>query len=296
MGGLKFERSFARYLAAKRTVDDRALNRRVWDAMCNALPGQTASAPLQVIEVGAGTGAMIDRLVGQGILQHAHYLAIDVDERNLHVLRQQIPAWQAHAPGAIIESETADIFEWIGREPRRCVCDLFIAHAVLDLFNLPRALPQLLALLKPGGLCYFTLNFDGATIFEPEIDPAFDAEIERLYHQTMDGRAVDGELSGDSRSGRHLFQLLRQNRVDIIAAGSSDWVVYADRAGYHDDEAYFLHFIVDTLRGALENQPQLISHRAEFLNWIKRRHAQIERGELVYIAHQIDFLGRKSDT
>jgi len=29
-----------------------------------------------------------------------------------------------------------------------------------------------------------------------------------------------------------------------------------------------------------------------FAGWIDRRHAQIETSELVYIAHQMDFLGR----
>jgi hypothetical protein len=30
----------------------------------------------------------------------------------------------------------------------------------------------------------------------------------------------------------------------------------------------------------------------EFADWIQKRRAQIERGELVYIAHQMDFLAR----
>jgi hypothetical protein len=170
---------------------------------------------------------------------------------------------------------------------------VLIAHAVLDLLDLPRAMPPLLSLLKPGGLCYFTLNFDGATIFEPAIDPLFDAAVEHLYHQTMDERVVNGQPSGDSRSGRRLFQILRQNSADILAAGSSDWVVFADHAGYRGDEAYFLHFIVDTVRAALEHHPQLAPRQAEFLAWIERRHLQIDRGELIYIAHQLDFLGRR---
>ena len=291
---MTFERSFTRYLAAKQTVDDRALNRRVWEAMCAALPPQTSSAPLRVIEAGAGTGAMIERLIAQGVLRHAHYTAIDADQRNICELQRQIPAWQGRAPDVTVDSESADIFEWIRREPARCACDVLMAHAMLDLLNLAHAVPQLLSLVKPGGLCYFTLNFDGATIFEPAIDPMLDAAIEQLYHQTMDERLVGGEPSGDSRSGRHLFQLLQQHRVDLLAAGSSDWVVFADRDGYRNDEAYFLHFIVDTVRAALERHPQLALCRAEFLAWIERRHAQIDRGELIYIAHQLDFVGQRS--
>lgn len=293
MGGMSFERSFTRYLAAKRSVDDRALNCRVWQSLCAALPPQTSAAPLLVIEAGAGIGTMIDRLVTQHVVRHARYTAIDADAHSLRELELQAPDWQARAPDVTIECEVAEILDWIHHAQGQRACDLLIAHAFLDLLNLPCAVPQLLSLVKPGGLCYFTLNFDGATIFEPEIEPSFDAEIERLYHQSMDERRVNGEPSGDSHSGRHLFQLLRQNRVEIIAAGSSDWVVFADRAGYHADEDYFLRFIIDTVRGALELHPQLASRRAEFLNWIECRHAQIDRGELVYIAHQLDFLVRK---
>jgi SAM-dependent methyltransferase len=266
----------------------------VWEALCAALPPQTSGAPLRVIEAGAGTGAMIDRLIAQGVLRHARYTAVDADDCSLREVKRHLPAWQARAPGVTIECETADIFVWIRREPARCACDVLIAHAMLDLLNLPRAVPQLLSLVKPSGLCYFTLNFDGVTSFEPAIDPLFDAHIEQLYHQTMDERVVDGEPSGDSRSGRHLLQILRQHGVDILAAGSSDWVVFADRAGYRGDEAYFLHYIVDTVRVALEEHPQLAQRRAEFLAWVERRHAQIDRGELIYIAHQLDFLGRRS--
>ena len=43
---------YARYLAAKTTVDDRALNRHVLAGLCRLMP---AGAP-QVLEVGAGLG------------------------------------------------------------------------------------------------------------------------------------------------------------------------------------------------------------------------------------------------
>jgi hypothetical protein len=108
----------------------------------------------------------------------------------------------------------------------------------------------------------------------------------------MDERITNGEPSGDSRTGRHLFHRLRQAGVEILEAGSSDWVVYANRAGYRNDEAYFLHFIVDTLRNALIDRQPLADRRAAFQAWIDRRHRQIEERTLVYIAHQIDFVGR----
>lgn len=281
------DNNFIRYLAAKKSVDDRALNRNVWDAMCRALPPQSSDTALRVIEVGAGIGTMIERFVERGVLTHATYTAVDANVNHIAELNRR-----KDIPGIYVEACAADFFDFVARTRGERVWDLLIAHAFLDLLDVPRALPQLLSLLNRGGLFYFTLNFDGATILEPAIDAEFDAEIERLYHRTMDERVTNGARSGDSCSGRHLFEHLRALNAEIIEAGSSDWAVFAGKDGYAGDEAFFLHFIIDTLCGALENRPELTLCRDRFLDWIALRHRQVNDGTLVYIAHQIDVVGR----
>jgi hypothetical protein len=84
--------------------------------------------------------------------------------------------------------------------------------------------------------------------------------------------------------------VLRKNGGQILAAGASDWVVFAGPQGYPHDEAYFLRFIIGTIEKALHGSPQL--DPVQFTGWIRQRQAQIDRGELVYMAHQVDFLGR----
>ena len=116
--------------------------------------------------------------------------------------------------------------------------DLLIAHAFLDLLPMPESLPKLFSLTK--NLAWLTVNFDGVTSLEPVINSDLDAQIERLYHETMDTRPS----GGDSLSGRHLFGHLKQVGAQIEAAGSSDWVVYPIKGQYLADEAYFLHFIL----------------------------------------------------
>ncbi len=74
------------------------------------------------------------------------------------------------------------------------------------------------SVLKPGGMFYFTINFDGATLFQPEISPYLDAKIESLYHRTMDERVTNGKPSGDSRTGRHFFHHARMARAEILEA------------------------------------------------------------------------------
>lgn len=273
---------FPRYLAAKKTVDDRAINKEVWRALREQLPPEPT-----ILEVGAGIGTMVERLIEQGFIWQGQYTAVDHLPANIAMARQRL----AHLPPTLrLELLAEDLFAFARRVHGRKTWDVLIAHAVLDLLDIPTALPVLFSLLKPGGLFYFSLNFDGATIFEPAIDPAFDTLVEQLYHQTMDERVVGGRPSGDSHTGRHLFTHLKNHGAEILAAGSSDWVVWARHGRYPADEAYFLHFIIHTMHKALQGHPELDA--AQFAHWIAQRHSQIERGELVYITHQLDFLGR----
>lgn len=277
--------SFTRYLAAKKSVDDRALNAHVSETLSNLLAG---TDDISVLEIGAGIGTMVERLrERQILLPGTRYTAIDAQEENIELARQRL---RSLPEAYVLEFEAIDLFDLFAREQGGRNWDLLIAHAFLDLIDLETTLPQLFALLKPGGLFYFTINFDGETILHPAIDREFDERILTLYHRTMDTRLVNGQRSGDSRTGRKLFTYLPAAGAEILDAGSSDWVVYPQAGGYEADQAYFLHYIVNTIARALHGNPDL--DRNYFAAWIAQRHAQIEAGTLVYIAHQLDFCGR----
>ena len=300
--------SFARYLTAKQSVDDRALNGHVWQNLVAALPRATPEQPLHILEIGAGLGTMVERLCAGGMLTNTIYTAIDLEPTLIAEARRRLPQWAAaqgwqvqqdspaqlhvQRPGQDIRvaTEAIDVFRFIAREQGQRFWDLLIAQAVLDLVDVPTTLPALLSLLRPGGLLYCPITFDGATVLQPELDPELDVAIEACYHQTMDRRLVAGKPSGDSRTGRHLFAHLQAAGAEVLAAGSSDWVVFAGPNGYAADEAYFLHFIIHTMHTALAGHPHLDAER--FAAWIAQRHAQVEQGTLVYIAHQLDLLGR----
>jgi hypothetical protein len=290
------EYSFPHYLLSKQSVDDRALNRHVLEALNANLPDQ----PIRIIEVGAGIGTMLARLLRWGVVTKADYILVDEMAENIHTAWDWIPLWAGESGLGVerseenqlrifdqtrdvrIRLERADVFDFIQKnnEP----ADLLIAHAFLDLLPMPESMPKLLALTKH--LAWLTINFDGVTSLEPTIDAALDERIERLYHATMDARAT----GGDSRAGRHLFGHLREAGADVLAAGASDWVVHAVNGKYVEDEAYFLNFILHFFEESLTGHAELDT--AEFAKWVQKRRAQIERGELVYIAHQMDFLAK----
>ena len=297
--------SFTRYLEAKKGIDDRSLNGHVWNALVQRLQKSAPDKPIRILEVGAGIGTMIERMLDERLLDSAIYTAIDAIEENRIRAHERMQAWAADhcmrfrelsrdrwevagSTGRIeIGFKSEDFFDFASREKGKF--DLIIANAFLDLVDIKATLSLMTDLLEKGGLFYFTINFDGITILEPAIDEEMDDLILYQYHKTMDERLINGVRSGDSRAGRHLFSCLKEAGMQIIDAGASDWVIFAGPNGYRQDETYFLHYILDNIGQALQDCSELNSGRLN--DWVSKRHNQVENNELVYIAHQIDFVG-----
>jgi hypothetical protein len=417
---------YARYLAAKTTVDDRALNQPVLGELRRLMP---ARAP-RLLEVGAGLGTMVARLLDWGLVSSGEYILLDADQRLLDGSRRWLGEWAAarglrtevlpdglwvgnlrvrlvHAelasyleeagvvagesgggaeepggaaeerggpggPGGAAEApgrpgepggpaeapgrpgepggpaeapgrprepggpaeapgrprEPGGPAETPGRprepgaaaeapdgpdapggaaeapdgpdapggaaeapgEPSGPLVDVLIANAVLDLVDVPAVLPGLLRLLRPGGAYWFTINYDGETIFAPS--HPLDDQIMRAYHRDMDERVRYGRPAGESRTGRRMFEYLAAAGAPALAAGSSDWVVHAGpERKYPGDEAYFVRCILDTIQGALRTRPDRVAP-ADLADWLTARDRQLAAGDLVYLAHQLDFTGR----
>jgi SAM-dependent methyltransferase len=297
--------AFVRYLTAKRAVDDRSLNRHVIDALRAHVPAGEPGRPLRVLEIGAGNGTMAARAIEWELVRHADYVAVDGDAAAVDDGWRWLPGWaqsrglgcSPDGSGALrvrgdgrdvaIRLVHADVFDFDSGEPR---CDLLIANAFLDMVEVPAILPRLWSWVRPGGHFWFTINFDGETIFVPDEEPELERRIMALYHRSMDERVVGGRPSGDSRTGRHLFTHLTGSGAEIIAAGSSDWVVHPIGGAYPGEEALFLSTILDFVEGTLGGHPEL--DRAHLRAWTEARRRQIAEARLTYIAHQIDFFGR----
>jgi len=264
---------FDAYLEAKATVDSRALHRGVLDAAFSGVPAA------RVLELGGGTGTMARRLRDWGRLPpETRYELVDQRVEGLRVA--EALCRDHFVPGAFTVRR-ADFHE-LGTSG--CPApDLVIAHAVLDLFDAASATHRL---AKLGARRYWLTHiFDGMTGWEPLVDPELDEMLIRAYHRTMDERSLAGG-EGSSRSGREWLTALPAAGLRILAAGSSDWIVRPENGGYPHNEAVFLKSILHFFRSSLTGRSDV--DQKGLCWWLTRRQRQIDRGEAVFLAHQLD--------
>ena len=292
---------FHRYLRAKRTVDDRALDRRVVARLREGLATRAAdtTGPLRVLEVGAGIGTMLARFVDWDVLPtgEIRYTAVDIESANVDAIPAYLREWTAESGAAISEDpltvETDDrrievdtvTADAMGYAADADGYDLLVGAALLDIVDRD-GLRTLLGSLGPGGHYYFPITFDGATRFRPS-HPA-DRAVEARYHDHMDRKP-----GGDSRAGGDVLDRLRRlDGATLSAVAGSDWVVRPVDGEYPADEAYFLQHILDTVDGAVREMAGDDFDFDALESWLARRREQVAAAELLYCTHQLDFLGR----
>lgn len=290
---------FQRYLRAKRTVDDRALDRRVFDLLRTELD-RDGTDPLHVLEVGAGIGTMVARAIEWDLFTDGtvRYTAVDVDEESVAAIGPELTRWARDRPvsvsvGDTITVDSTDVTVTVDPVTSDAVSyartadrgwDVLIGAALLDV--LPVAdLPVLLEALAPGGLWYFPITFDGGTRFRPA-HPA-DRAVERRYHEHMDTKA-----GGNSRAGGTTLERCRTlDGVSVLGVAGSDWVVRPVDGTYPTDERYFLEHILGTVETAVGAVAE-DAFASTLTDWIDTRRGQLSAGDLVYLTHQLDLLGR----
>ncbi len=305
--------AFRRYLRAKRTVDDRALDRRLVGILRERLADRAAASagPLRVLEVGAGIGTMVARLIDREVLPpgETRYVVVDRDAETLAGVGPYLREWATDREGPVsvetadgdalvvetdartvrVEPVAADAVAYAGERPGEW--DALIGMALLDVLDLD-GLDALLAALGPGGTYYFPITFDGGTRFRPAHPN--DRVVERLYHRHMDEKP-----DGDSRAGGAALSRLREaDGSTLLGVAGSDWVVRpADgETGYPADEAFFVRHILDTVEQAVgeviavEGDGSLSA--ADLDAWLSERRRRVDAAELVYLTHQLDLLGR----
>ena len=264
----------ATYLTAKRTLDDRSMNRDVLAQFAAALPPEPT-----ILEVGAGTLTMVERLAEWEVLDGGEWVAVDTHEPALRSGRARLGA---RADGELlgdglgesirlgdltIECSVGDAFDFTARVDQQF--DAVVGCAFFDVVD---PVPALESLGEVAPLVYAPITYDGETSLSPTDpdDPAvFDA-----YHQHM--RAFrPGSPEGATA--------LADAASTVIASAPSPWRI---EPPYTDDDRLVLAHLLDTIESAVAETGKDISA------WTERRRAAVASSDLTYIARNRDLLIR----
>lgn len=269
-----------RYLESKRSVDERARSRRVRDRLLAELPEAPA-----VVDAGAGTGATLPTLLEWGV-RRGSYLGIERSEALVGHARESVPAaleedytvtrrdGEFDVEGLSARFEIDDVLGLTAGD-----ADLVVAQAVLDLVPIEAAMDAITRALRPGGLAYLPITFDGVSVFLPERPD--DDSVVGAYHD-----AIDATPGRDTRAGRRLLGHLGDRPGELLAVGSSDWVVRPRGGGYPAEEDHFLSCVLGFVEEALSGRA------VDATDWLVERRRQLAAGRLTYLAHNYDLLYR----
>lgn len=268
------------YLESKRTVDDRARSVRVRDRLLEALPDRP-----NVVDAGAGTGVMLHHLLDWGVRPRT-YRGVDQAAPLVEHARRTLPGRLAEAysvetgregfsvEGTDVRFDTGDVLDMADES-----ADLVVAQALLDLLPIEDAMDAIARALRPGGLAYLPITFDGLSLFLPAHPD--DRAVVDAYHAAID------EVPGrDSHAGRMLLDHLRKQHGTLLAVDASDWIVHPCGGDYPADESAFLESILEFVADATNGRT------VDAGDWLAVRHEQLEAAQLTYVAHGYDFLYR----
>ena len=294
---------FSAYLDAKFALDSRSLNPTVLENLRRALALRSS---LRCLDLGSGKGATIKRLVDlcpaasleitaldldPGLLTSgAEQLSQDFQKRGFQILRS--------ATGLVAQTRTRRISIAFACDsaliwnPGMGEFDLIAAHAFMDLMPLAALCEKVLALLKPAGIFYASLNYDGETaLIPPYPEESLEREILEYYDLSMEQRRLDHAATGGAYSGRRLVGALSRSGFEIEAYGASDWEITPLRGQYRDRDAACLQALLDMIHAEAQDSgrfnPELLAR------WYRERCAAIDVVRLGMIVHQLDILAAK---
>lgn len=285
---------YVQYLDVKKSIDDRSLNKNVWNVFSAWLKAESdQGSVLTILEIGAGIGTMIERLLDSSLLYKCHYIALEPEPLFKNAALDRLMSWVSnHSCDFIINSKglwcvsnkELDIrIEWVKADAEEIdylfdneSINLVLSHAVVDLLPVPEIMPVILGKLKPEGAYYFSLNFSGKTEFYPKHKS--DVKILDQYHADMDSRFPNLDWR-PSITGSSLLKWLESYGCKKVFNGESDW-----RLGASDQ--LFVKNILETIKKALKGLPGLDK-------WLTKRYKELEQGNIKIKISNQDCFGLK---
>jgi hypothetical protein len=124
------------------------------------------------------------------------------------------------------------------------------------------------------------------------ISSELDEKVIRLYHDSMRQRNLAlGIPGGEYCSGGKLAPIWQRCGGEVVSFGPSDWVICPRQGRYREEERHLLQTILNFVAQALRGYSDLAPEEANF--WIRERKRQLEDGQLIFVACNLDFLGTK---
>lgn len=286
------------YLRAKRTVDDRALNRRVLEEFETRLVA--LDTPIRILEVGAGTGTMPRRLAAWGMLpDDVRYRCVDRNPESVAAARERIPTELA-THGYEVDTDESGRAIRATRDGSRLeitveegdaidaatAANAVIGCAFFDLVSLPDTLSALREAAGDQTHLYAPITFDGLTGFVPA--HPLDESIVLAYHRHMRER----DQPGGPAAGRALLEAVSTVGGEVLGAGGADWIVRPVDGSYPGEERHVIETVLETMKEALTDLQSNGLYDGEFHEWLTTRRRQAAAGQLTVIAHNLDVLCR----
>lgn len=293
---------FAVYLEAKYPLDSRSLNQDTLETLKATIHPMKQ---VRCLDLGTGTGAMLKRVIEMDLMASFDITGLDIDPSLLAIAAKKLTEC-LHKNGFRTEKsetgicahrnqqtirihfECASILNWKHNAayPR---FDLVTAHAFMDILPLKPVIDKVRTFLKPSGLFYSTLNYDGNTTLFPDYSNRnFEEKILKHYDRSMECRRINGQSTGGAYSGRRLINLLSAMEFTINSYGSSDWNITPLNGQYRDDDATCLESLLTMIYGEAYKsdnfEPDSLS------NWYTNRLQTISADTLGMIVHQLDIL------
>lgn len=286
------------YLEAKIPLDSASLNPRVRRRFRRFLEGLPDP---RLLDLGTGTGAMLRRCLALNLKGSPFLIGIDRDARCLDLARKRIAALQEElkGPAAAVRLLRLDLLQAAlhrrGDVPAPRPFDCITAHALMDLLPLEPVLVWVRALLRPGGLLYASLNYDGLTRFTPAYgSPAFEAALLADYDRSMEERRAAGLATGGSRSGSRLSEALKLQGFRILARGRSDWRLRPHRPGAGGGEKLLCETLLAMVYREALNRGALPGRGEELERWYRQRLQAAREGRLGLRVRHLDILAART--
>ena len=304
---MKGDSSIRDYLEARVSTDSEGINHRIFAQLSSYV--RKIERPV-ILDLGAGTGAMIRRIVSSAELANPVFYGLDANRDLLEEARRQI-ALLLEEMGFSVKG--GDQLILAAKDKRSVEVHLMAGdlldeklqasleklsfagvttHAFMDLVPIDSTVAIVARLLEKGGFFYSTINYHGTTELLPLFeDRSFEEGLLSTYNRSMDERRLGSRPEGGSRTGALLYGAVAGHDFKITGFGSSDWSIFPWNESYTPAEETFLNSLLLTIYEEGLRHPNIDSYA--LAAWYAARSDSVERKGLSLLTHHTDLLAVK---